>query len=655
MTVPFFNLSQLYTAPNLEDAVKLCRNFRVVSFDVFDTTVRRRGVFRPIDVFRLVGVATRDRLGLSPYVFANLRIRAERDARALAHATGSEEVRLRDIYGRLSDLLPTLGRLSITREEVEELAAIELEQELRLMQPVPAVLALYERLRAAGRRLVFVSDFYADASYVAKVLGACGYYGYEDLFVSSDLGLTKDRSSLFPYVVAALGVTPAAMLHVGDNPLADGNRALEWGHPIVRVNRPSVALASRLGLQQASPFAPLESAMLQVKARSLFGTPLAAQSPTDLPLAERVGCGVLGPLLLGFASWLAAEAAAHGFDTLFFCARDGRVMREAFELYKTATGLHLPTHYLCVSRQVIYRGLAAAEPAGGAELFVQNWSLLTPGDALRRWGLKPEQHAGAIAAAGFAGPNDTLVIGDRAGEAHLRALYASVADAIAEANAPLSDRLQRYLVQEGFLEAARPCLVDIGWHGSMQTGLAALLKATGCSRRLAGRYLGLFLAPGEAERRHMAGYLFSRDGTPLTKRLRVSPSLVELLHTAGHGSTIDYAKTNDGLMPLFEDRAAEMAQYAQVIAPIQKAALAFISKVLKTVSVFPPWEPVAQEVAFLGLDHLLNAPAPDEARTLGALEIAANYGEAAASIRLNGRLAEGYTLWRAGSGRRLTV
>lgn len=649
MTVALLNPGRLYTAGfDVESALERARNFQVVSFDVFDTAVCRRGVFRPIDVFRRIGGAGLDRLRMPPHIFAEARIRAERDARAIAHAAGREEVCLHDIYGRLASLLSAQGHPEM--QELGELAEIELEHEMRLMRPVPATLALYKRLLAARARLVFISDFYADATFVAKVLRACGYFGYEDLFVSSDVGLTKERGGLFRYAAAALGVTPGAMLHIGDNPLTDGTRALQAGHPVIRVKQPWVALAAHLRLKQEGPFAPLESAMFDVAAKSLFGRPLASQNLTDLPLAERVGCGVLGPLLLGFVSWLAMEAATHSFECLFFCARDGHVMREAFEVYKTATGLRVPTHYLCVSRQVIYRALATAEPAEGADLFVQNWSRLTPGEALRRWGLKPEEHARAIAAAGFTGPNEVLPIGDRAGEAGLRALYVSVADTIAEANAPVCAQLERYLAQEGLLGVGRPCLVDIGWHGSVQRGLASVLKRTGYSKSLAGRYLGLFLPPRKAALRNMAGYLFSHDGTPLAQRVRASPSLVEVLHTAGHGATVGYAQTNDGLTPVFEDRAAETSQYKRVIAPIQKAALAFVSKVAETVQMPSPWVPVAPQLAFLGLDRLLNAPLPDEAHTLGALEIAANYGEAAPFIALNARSAEGYKLWRPGSG-----
>ena len=51
----------------------------------------------------------------------------------------------------------------------------------------------------------------------------------------------------------------------------------------------------------------------------------AAQRGVSAPQAE-VGSGVLGPLLVGFALWVVAQARQHGVRRLYYVARDGEVM-----------------------------------------------------------------------------------------------------------------------------------------------------------------------------------------------------------------------------------------------------------------------------------------------------------------------------------------
>lgn len=622
---------------------QIAADYNVISFDVFETLLHRQGVFRPIDLFLVIGAKARELTGLGPDDFSSLRMRAERDARCAMVSRSGEEVRIEEIYSSFNRLLVASGRLPL--REIERLIELELETELAHLKPIESVRPFYEWAVEAGKTVVFVSDFYAPQSFLDEALRRNGYERNHGLFVSSTLDLTKHHGGLYDHVCQALGAHPSDVLHVGDNPWSDGSRALQAGIAHLRIGNPANRLIQRQRVDWRRPHPPLTSAVHTAAVSGLFGQGLTFLEPSDLPVLERVGRECLGPLLLGMASWLYEEAADKGFTDFYFCSRDGLVMKQAFDLYQQRFGDRATTRYLEVSRQVIYRALAAADPVSAEALFVQNWSRLTPADALARWGLDPAAHAEAIRSAGFQSGEDVVAIGNQAGAKRFKALFQACSQALSQVNKAHAETFVSYLTEAGLTGSASPCLVDIGWHGSLQKGLDTVLASAGRKAPLAGRYLGLFLNDERLRSFAAAGYLFSKDGTALAKALRASPSLVELLHTAGHGSTAGYVENEGKTVAVFENRPDEIVQYESMIQPIQQAALAFVSDVLSNPGLNA--HAIAPEDAFAGLNRLLNRPDRDEYETIGALRIAANYGATATDTALTDRSEEGYRLWNA--------
>lgn len=633
---------QLVAFDSVEAMADWLVGFGAVSFDIFDTLLTRRGLFQPHDAFLSLGEILQERIGLDPSVFAVLRRRAERLARNAAEGRGEREIRIEQIYENLNKLLPTLGRGQFSDGELNDLVQIESDLERDYLIPVPSVVSLYRALQARRARIVLVSDFYIGANYLAGILESHGLHGYERLFVSCDELSSKHDGSLFKRVCKELGLGPRELFHIGDNPWPDISRAAQSGVIAARTHNPTTRMIRYHKLGWDRFHGGLTSAMLARQSEDLFGRGGQRTGPEEIETLMRVGRECLGPLLLGLASWLYDEAEKCRYSTLHFCSRDGLIMKRAFDLYQQRFGHRAKSTYLCVSRQVLYRAQAAADKERAQELFAQNWSQLTPAEALARWGLDPDEHGEAILAAGFASPAEVVLIGDRRGEAKLKSLFRAMADPLRAANSAHAERLIAYLAQNGLTQGKGQCVVDIGWHGSLQRALQAL--GDGALAGLSGRYLGLFIGKAAAEI-GAAGYLFTHDKTPRSDIVRRSPSLVELLHTAGHGSTSGYRLTDGQLIePIFERRPGEEVQYAQRIEPIQREALAFVKDVLDSHRQRP--ETIPPEVAMGGLARLLTRPFPDEIQQIGSLEIAANYGETANTIKLTQRSPEGYALWR---------
>ncbi|QGZ37008.1 HAD family hydrolase [Stappia indica] len=620
--------------------------FDVISFDIFETLLRRVGVFRPIDLFLTIGEKAGPLLGLSAAEFARLRMRGERDARCALEARRGHEVTLAEMYERMNALLPTLGRASVSHAALAEAQRIEQEVELEHLAPVPSVEPIYHWAVACGKRVVLVSDFYSSADFINEALSRNGYAGHERLFVSCDIDRTKHHGDLYAHVCEEMGVRPRQIAHLGDNPWSDGSRALQSGITHLRVGNPAGRLVGRWRIDWRNPSPQPSSAMFAAVADDLFGSGIAPREPEDLPVLQRVGRECLGPLLFGMAGWLHQEAQANETPALHFCSRDGLVMKRAFDLFCRRFGTKTESRYLMVSRQAIYRARAVSEPEAAAALFAQNWARLTPADALARWGLDPQEFAAEIRSAGFSSPQDVVAIGDRAGAGRFAKLFEACRAALQAANQAHADLFADYLAQKGVIGAQAVTLVDIGWHGSLQKGLGEVLRARGWSGHLAGRYLGLFLDRAALTGFDAAGYLFSLDGTVRAQALRKSPSLVELLHTAGHGSTAGYRRTPQGIVATCEERPDEERQHADAIGPIQEAALAFVEEMLANPRLGAGALDPAD--AFRGLDRLLGRPSPDEVEIIGRLRIAANYGATATSTALTDRSPEGYRLWNVG-------
>lgn len=67
-----------------------------------------------------------------------------------------------------------------------------------------------------------------------------------------------------------------------------------------------------------------------------------------------VGYGALGMYVLSHALWLADEMQRGGFERLNFLARDGYLMKEAFDLIARVGGLSVQTGYVRISRQAAF-------------------------------------------------------------------------------------------------------------------------------------------------------------------------------------------------------------------------------------------------------------------------------------------------------------
>ncbi len=207
-------------ADRLADRLVPLREGRdVLSLDVFDTLLLRDGsaeLTRFHEIAGRMAAIASARLGrpirpVDALLARHLGTRAT--YRASPAVQGCREGSLIELHRTASRLIAGDAGLA------EAFIAAELDLEETRLAPNTALLACIDRVRAAGGRVVLVTDMYMHAEHVADLLErhGIGPERYDRLFSSADHRVSKAGGLMFPLVEAALGRGPEAFLHAGDS------------------------------------------------------------------------------------------------------------------------------------------------------------------------------------------------------------------------------------------------------------------------------------------------------------------------------------------------------------------------------------------------------------------------------------------------------
>ena len=495
---------------------------QLASFDVMDTVLVRT-VGRPEHLHELVGIALqRCGSGIEPAVWARKRVLAERDARRIH---GSGEVTLDDIYAALAALLP------MSPDSLEMARKTECRIELENLRPISRTLERIAAYRERGLRIAFVSDLYLPHEVIETALLQAGALQPEDLLlVSSQFGVQKQDGGLYDHLIALSNLPASCIGHTGDNPVADFRAAKLKG-----------LLAAPYRESQLNRY---ELAAFHTSGREILMSAVAGcsrvvrlsrtyKSGHDRTIWE-ASANVAGPLLTGYVLWTLLEARERGLKTVFYLSRDGQILVRIAKVLCKELGFDIEPRYLLASRQALF--VTALDPS--ADSFRDIFVRLVERRTLSGIASTLEIDAGELErrlpdGLGEVADTDRPLTTE---EAH--ALAESVPGSrlepvIASLSTKRRDALMAYLEREGFFDAPRSCIVDVGWRGNLQLFLAHALELAGrdSSPKITGLYLGLAGEPPAA-----AGECRAYSDQPHT----FNAALVELFCAADHGSTLAY-------------------------------------------------------------------------------------------------------------------
>jgi FMN phosphatase YigB (HAD superfamily) len=541
----------------------------LVTSDVFDTVVTRP-VATPSDLFVELGRRLHDAGLLSPEVsarvFASARIAAEHSARRRVAVSptdvGAAECTLEEIWAELPD------RWFTTEQRAAALDA-ELGCEADLLIANTELTDVFGDAAQRAVPVVLVSDTYLSPEQLRQVLAGCGIdLSPIEAVVTSSAHRRGKAKGLLAEVIAARGVEPQRVVHIGDNERADLQTAIDLGAHAVATDL--LRRERHLELPPPAIVAASEQLGTDGGVSAAIRSRLIAD-PTGTDPAVQFGAGIAGPLVSGFARWAALEAAELGASTVHCLLREGATIAELMQRVVPASSPPLRTRLLHASRWVYMRAAVIDATAEQIAPAIARRAALHPRHVAEAFDLDERRVANVLGTTEI----PTHARGD--------ALAAIAADdelrgQIVAAAARLRTRLHRYL--EHALADDDPLVIcDVGWGGTIQEGLTRVLRAGGDERRVVGLYLALS-ASGEfriAQGYELRSYLANattatapgaeRPGrsvahnADIVERL-LTPALGTLVDIDDAGAPVCRAERDDELVPSLQRAQAAMLDVA---------------------------------------------------------------------------------------------
>lgn len=637
------------SAPRVPDTYDAILRADVVCFDVFDTLLQRP-FEHPTDLFAFMEDRARELLNLPGLDFVAARRSAERAAFEHNLTIGRGESTLDEIYQALAD------QLGVPRQRTSAVMQLEMELERDLLRPRKIGKSLYDFARLHGKRIVLISDMYLPEDLVAQALAESGYSGHERLYLSSTHRKKKQTGALFELVTSELDVAPSRIVHVGDNEKVDLARAQQAGMKALLLRR------AMPYFRDTSAYRLLWSrddkrhhrdwrSVLTLVAQGLYDDPAAEHRVRTLfsGRPRTLGYYGLGPLLLGFAKWLAESSIRDRKEVLFFLARDGLIMMRAYEaVAKCHSGAPEARYLLCSRRAVNVAKLRQLHDV--MTLLDIDYARTTFEQLMTdRFGLTRTADLEArVAETGLSW--DSVITADQ--RTLVKEAAARIADVILASAAEERAAYLEYLEREGVAGPNR-AVVDVGYAGTMQESLAQLL---GERAELDGYYLVTFrpaLARQRKTRRFFKGYLaesIDRHDTwhPFCRHV----PLYETLFSGPTTSFVSFTRTSEGaLHPNFLPQPPGEERRLTFVQEVQDGAISFVEDAVRAFGPHLPAIDIEPFKSLRALHVLFSDPHPVDARMFHGVSFEDAYGGAKQRwlVPPPHRLASDACIWERGS------
>jgi len=514
---------------------------RILSLDCFDTLLWRNAQ-APVDVFADLPIAGG---AIGPRARAETLARDTRVFRA-----SKSEVSIEDIYRRLTR--------SSDEKIIADHVSRELDAEARHCFGFTPTIELMRDAKARGWQVIVVSDTYLNAvqlrDLIARSAGTDVADAIDRVFVSSEHSVSKTQG-LFEPVLAALGVAPATILHLGDNLRADQIAPAALGISTAHFVQFDEPTTQRLRLEAAAATI-IDGRVRTDKPAVQPHRPLLSMRDED-DASWTLGHDVVGPLMHEFASWVQEEIATLAASTgrpvkPLFLMRDGFLPMKMFETLAGAGEVG----EAAISR--LTAGRASFVDAHAISEFVAAEAPKHRCDVL----------AGLLL---LNKPETTRLLGRNGTAAKLAKAVMSrdVVQTIVRRSARHAERLIAHVRRAGIDQGDVVMLVDLGYNGTVQNHIDRLLsERMGVS--VAGRYL--LLREQEPSGLDKKGYFDTRHfDRRMLETLCTSIAVIEQLSTAARGSVLDYEPNGRAIY----DGAGIKGAQSETRERVQAAAIAY--------------------------------------------------------------------------------
>ncbi|MDQ0138676.1 HAD-IA family hydrolase [Cupriavidus necator] len=596
----------------------------IISFDIFDTLLVRP-FMRPSEMFDYMERQVHAILGRKNLSFANARRAAEQSAFKNAVSQGRGEITLEEIYRQFGEdqCLPT--------DLVQRIMALEISVESQVLYRRKSGFKAYMQALSQKKRVILVSDMYLSSNVLAEILRANGYVGYEKLYVSSEVGVKKHSGRLFDFVLEDLGVSPDSILHVGDNVDADVKMAKSRGLKAFHLTKASEAFISsssfRIWKRDADRHGWEWRMPLAIVANEVMDNPYATQRNGTLfnGSPRQLGFAGAGPLIFGFCKWVIEKAIAEGHESLYFLARDGKIVKKVYDIIARNYPDAPKAKYLLCSRRAV--NLAKVQGLEDiVDLIGVDYANKTKLGYLleNRFGLQYDRVDTSILAAHKYTWDSRVTADDRP---RLVRLLEDLQESIFEQAKRERGNYLDYLERMGFLKAERAAVVDIGYAGTMQESLQAISGRS----TLDGLYLMTFRQAIKRVRHNgmnCFGYLgdfIDRHDTfhPFCRHVPLYETLFSSQDTSFVRMERDW---NGNLMPIYMEESPAERRRVRLLSEVHEGVLRFAGVYGNAVGLEMPWLDFEPNKSIRAIQNCFDDPHPVDARIFAGLKFEDAYG-----------------------------
>lgn len=331
-----YNFSTMYgyTKKTLLEKIQ---NYEVISFDLFDTLIMRK-LLLPTDVFDILSYRLMQK-GIVIESFTQKRLESEK---MLSRTTIPG---LTEIYRYM------LKSYSIMGITAEELAEYEFDCDLSLIIPRSDIVSLAQIISANNKYVCIISDTYYTKNQTELILKKCGIDFYSDLLISCEHGTDKTRN-LFD--VLKTNVEGKSIIHIGDDMAADIESA-------ERHNIDAFKIYSAIDFLEIQGFIDPYDTKLCLSERikiglfisRIFNSPFQFEhSNGEIQITECQDIGFLfiAPIITDFVIWLTKQCEDNGVTDVIFCARDGYLIKEIFDMISDIHSIYYYTSRISAIR-----------------------------------------------------------------------------------------------------------------------------------------------------------------------------------------------------------------------------------------------------------------------------------------------------------------
>jgi len=531
----------------------------LLSVDIFDTLLWRF-VPKPADLFLILGKKLEKEGWLVPGVraenFAYLRSMSEvmtHQKKKIAKAENTE-VTLEEIYWICNGIFRKISidemikgvKGIINESDVQELVSMEIALEKELTAYDWNILNLIQYAVQHQVKVILVSDTYFTLTQLHEILDRpkIGLLPHvAKIFPSCEYGCRK-HAGLFSKVLNDLQILPQTVLHIGDNHVSDCLGAQSAGIASIHYEKYDVPFREVMKREWpeenvAKRFMQLDPqygdfGLTALRSRAIHSTELLNLKKSE-QFFWKYGASILGPVLTGFTHWLYTRCESLKTPRVFCLMREGRLYANLLKQYAPFyPQFKIQAEELWLSRILMMRACVfyGTEIELQSLLQIHSFSPYTVESFAKALGLDINQF-------GRLKKYRHLYL---KAELHGELLWyishtPSIRNTVITHAAGLRQRILRYLSR--FLDLSTTqeiTLVDIGWTGTIQGALQALLTFSGYKISVQGLYLGTSLRSYYALMQGMLreGYLI-QGGFPKEMENGIRGGLYILEQTATAG------------------------------------------------------------------------------------------------------------------------